>query len=377
VSPNSGWRNAGLPSRDGAGERRTNPPLALDLHYLLTAYAGRDLHAEILLGRAMQILHETPGLSREAVRRGLGVPNLVADPGRLPPDLRAIGLSELDDQIEAIKITPQYLGSEEMSKLWAAFQSKLRPSMNYAVSVVLIEAKRSTRNPLPVARRKLYATTFRAPRIERILSQEAPGGPLLAGAPILANHRLVLVGTSLLGESTLVKIGTTTVVPLADSSTDSQIIVQLPPDLTAGMQSAQIVHESMLGDPPVPHVGVSSNLSAFVLHPQILNAQVQLGPPSLSLDIEPALAVSQRAVVLLNERVLPTSPAAEAQPRAYSIPASPLTASSPPGPTTRLEVPISSVAPGDYLVRLQIDGAESPLQLDANGLYDRPAITVP
>src|SRR5262249_43825069 len=80
VTANSGWHNVGLPSRDDRGERRTNPPLALDLHYLVTAYAGRDFHAEILLGRAMQILHETPGLSREAIRRGLGVPNLVSDP---------------------------------------------------------------------------------------------------------------------------------------------------------------------------------------------------------------------------------------------------------------------------------------------------------
>ena len=32
VTPNQGWRNADLPSRDSNGERVTNPPLALDLH---------------------------------------------------------------------------------------------------------------------------------------------------------------------------------------------------------------------------------------------------------------------------------------------------------------------------------------------------------
>ncbi len=61
VTPNFGWRNEGLPGRDGSGRTRlTNPPLALDLHYLLSAYSGADLHAEILLGYAMQLLHETP-----------------------------------------------------------------------------------------------------------------------------------------------------------------------------------------------------------------------------------------------------------------------------------------------------------------------------
>jgi hypothetical protein len=71
VTPNPGWRNAGLPSRSGAGDRLSNPPLALDLHYFLTAYASRDLHAEILLGYGMQILHETPVLARQGIRRAL------------------------------------------------------------------------------------------------------------------------------------------------------------------------------------------------------------------------------------------------------------------------------------------------------------------
>lgn len=70
VTPNLGWRNEGLPGRDGSGRTRlTNPPLALDLHYLLSAYSGADLHAEILLGYAMQLLHETPVLTREAIDR--------------------------------------------------------------------------------------------------------------------------------------------------------------------------------------------------------------------------------------------------------------------------------------------------------------------
>ena len=50
VTPNAGWRNVGLPSRDSRGERISNPPLALDLHYMLSAYGTRDLHPEILLG---------------------------------------------------------------------------------------------------------------------------------------------------------------------------------------------------------------------------------------------------------------------------------------------------------------------------------------
>ena len=42
VTPNLGWRNADLPSRENGGSRTTYPPLALDLHYLLTAYGSQD-----------------------------------------------------------------------------------------------------------------------------------------------------------------------------------------------------------------------------------------------------------------------------------------------------------------------------------------------
>ena len=69
VTPNLGWRNEGLPSRDASGRTRlSNPPLAINLHYLISAYGAADLHAEILLGHAMQLLHENPVIPREAIR---------------------------------------------------------------------------------------------------------------------------------------------------------------------------------------------------------------------------------------------------------------------------------------------------------------------
>jgi len=84
VTPNAGWRNVALPSRDSRGDRTSNPPLALDLHYLLTAYGAQEFHADILLGYAMQALHETPVLSRDAIRRALGAPQPVTG-SVLPP----------------------------------------------------------------------------------------------------------------------------------------------------------------------------------------------------------------------------------------------------------------------------------------------------
>ena len=91
-------------SGDAQGARLTNPPLALDLHYLLTAYGSVDLNAEILLGFAMDLLNETPMLSRDTIRRSLSptdpvqarmftfndlpMLNAVGDPCAINPDAR-------------------------------------------------------------------------------------------------------------------------------------------------------------------------------------------------------------------------------------------------------------------------------------------------
>ena len=151
ATPNAGWRNEGLPSRDGRGTRLNNPPLALDLHYLLTAYGAAELQSEILLGYAMHLLHETPVLDRQAIRTALSggtVPGAI-----LPPAFQALSAADLADQVEQIKITPMTMSTEEMSKLWSALQAHYRPTAAYHVSVVLIEAQRATRSALPVLTR--------------------------------------------------------------------------------------------------------------------------------------------------------------------------------------------------------------------------------
>lgn len=153
VTPNTGWSNVRLPSRDGEGARLTNPPLALDLHYLLTAYGQKDFDNEILLGYAMQILHETPVLSRDAIRTALAATSPVTGDVLLPQIPPPLLASDLADQVEQIKITPHVLNTEELSKLWTALQGHYRPTAAYHVSVVLIESRKAARAALPVLTR--------------------------------------------------------------------------------------------------------------------------------------------------------------------------------------------------------------------------------
>ena len=379
VTPNQGWQNVGLPSHDAEGERRGNPPLALDLHYLITAYASKDLHAEILLGYAMQILHEVPVLPRAGIRRALGIPGLVEDPDHaMPAELEALGASGLAEQVEMIKITSAPLGTEELSRLWSAFQSRYRPSAAYHVSVVVIEAERSTRVPLPVRDRRLHVVPFREPVIDRLLREETVGGTISSG-PTLARHRLVIRGRRLREQSTVVRISGIAVTPDPTDLTDTQVIVPIPAALSAGSHTVQVVHEQLMGEPPVPHMGVASNLAAFVLHPEVIATDALVLSPAMSVRVtlEPPVQPTQRVVLVLNELLPTESPMAERRPRAYSFVAPSRATTSPSEPENLIDVPVPGVMPGTYLVRVTVDGAHSPLLTDAAGAYTAPSVTLP
>ena len=89
--------------------------------------------------RQMQLLHENPALTRDAIKTALQPsPDVGAT---LPPALRALADSGLQDQVEQLSIKPEFLSTEEMSKFWTATLAHYRPSAAYEVSVVLIQAE--------------------------------------------------------------------------------------------------------------------------------------------------------------------------------------------------------------------------------------------
>ena len=150
VSENPALRNSDVPTRDRSGQLVCRPRLALDLHYILTAVSGEELHAEILLGYAMHLFHENGILGRERIRAAL---ELAAIDDILPQEFDTLRASELADQIELLKITPRTLSMDDMSKLWTAFQASYRTTVAYDVSLVLIERELQTRPTLPVLSR--------------------------------------------------------------------------------------------------------------------------------------------------------------------------------------------------------------------------------
>ena len=393
VTPNAAWRNAALPAHDGRGTRVSNPPLALDLHYLVTAYGSAEFHAEILLGYALQLLHETPVLTKEAIRRALA-PVSPVDGSMLPPPLDTLSASELADQVEQIRLSPRPLNPEEMSRLWSAIQSNYRPTAAYQASVVLIESRRPTRQALPVSndKRRIYVVPFRHPVIEKVVSADGDRAPLVAGAT------LEIHGRDLQDDVTLVNLHGVELVPSAEQVTPSRLTIPLtsplPAGLHAGVKGIQVVHRMRMGDPETDHRGVESNAAAFVLRPTVTNGPVmppadvldltastessggttvQLRAGRLRVRLDPRVGREQRVLLLLNE----FDAAPGAAPHAYTFRA-PSGNSVPEGlpDSDSVDIPFRRVVAGTYLVRVQVDGAESPLGQSGDGTLASPRVVL-
>lgn len=362
VTPNAAWRNADLPMRSPAGHLVDRPQVALDLHYLLSFY-GDDgkLEPQRLLGSVARTFHTRPVLTRQMIRDTIA-----------SPSFNFLAGSNLADDVELVKFTPAALSLEELSKLWSIFfQTPYTLSVAYQGTVVLIESEDSHQAALPVRERKLYVATFRQPVIEEVQSLAGTNQPLVVGST------LVIRGQRLSSEITQVRIGgRDPVTPLVVSDTELSLPLTEPPlpagALRAGVQGLQVVQPLVLGTPPVAHHGVESNVAAFVLHPTIVppvavsTIVTPAGPQTVvTVKLAPDVGKRQRAVLLLNEL-------GSGSPRAYSFPAPSLASD-----TGSITIPIKGVKAADYLVRVQIDGAESPLTANAAGQYDSPKVTIP
>lgn len=366
VTPNQGWRNAGLPARDSGGDRTGNPPLALDLHYLLTATAPRDIYPEIIMGFAMQMLHETGVLSRELIAKAL---DPMAPPSDFIPQLK---FAELAEQVEQIRVTPAALTVDDISKLWTGFQGRYRMSVAYIVTVVLIQTLRSTRSSLPVVTRNIAVKPFQQIVIDEITSSTPYA---------LAGSTLSIAGTNLDDPNFQLFIDGADNTALVTGRSATAVTVKLPAPigsaLRAGVLGVQIEHpvQFALG---VLRTGTQSNLAPVVLHP-VMTVPVALSnvthpvidgttytSATLTLTLDPKVTKQQRVAVLLNGTGTNTLAYSFAAPTGNGI-------VDPNIDIGTVEIGVVDVIPGTYLIRVTVDGAESAL-LMTGGTYSSPTV---
>jgi Pvc16 N-terminal domain/IPT/TIG domain len=350
VSPNQGWNNADLPIRDSNGNLISQPVLALDLHYLLTAYGlGGEIDTHHLMAHAMSIVHDAGYLDRNAIKASV---NATGSP---------VAGSDLADQIELVTLAPQMLTEEDLYRLWTVFGTSYRLSVGYQVSVVLIERTVATQTAPPVQTSTLTAVPLRTPEITSVSPQPAtiPG-------------TLTITGEGLKAPGGFLRFPSGDITPAAANVSPNQIQVALPTALGAGQNTVQVIEPLQLEGSSETRPLFTSNAYPFTVAPVIQNIPsgglVATIGQNLTVDVSPAIAPSDSVMLVVGKTAIPqtTDPTA-----------------SPETPTTSATFAITAaVAAGKALVQIQVNGVLSPLEVDTNpasptfGTYIGPTITV-
>jgi len=370
VTPNAAWRNSETPTRRSDGTVMQPTRAAFDLNLMLTFYGDDNkLEPQRVMGAVLRKLSTKPVLTKKDIVTA----QTTAVAGVL------IG-SNLDTEVEQVKFTLLPLALEELSKVWSIFfQTAYQLSVAYQASVVFIDGQETPGPALPVRARNVYVRTFEAPVIERVLSKALPVDDPSATRAIVGGDTLVLTGFRLQGDVTRVRLAGVEVTPGAISPTGVSVKLDVPPfpadTLRAGAQGVQVVQKINLGTPETEHKGFDSNVSAFVLRPSLTPGAVNITATSVVdgttfhdadvvLNFVPRVGIDQRVALLLNELNPPSIRPAYAY--RFDVTVKPLSPSD--ISVAALTAKVTHVASAKFLARVQVDGAESPLQPDANPL---------
>jgi hypothetical protein len=131
VTMNEHLRN----SARAAGPSDAPPPLAVDLHYLLTVWAGSAEAEQVILGWAMRKLHyhETLSASDLSPEGGWGEGDLV-------------------------QIIPAELANEDLMRIWDALAPPYHLSVSYIARVVRIDPEVAGEGARPVIARRFVVS---------------------------------------------------------------------------------------------------------------------------------------------------------------------------------------------------------------------------
>ena len=342
VTHNQGRRNDLLSSVAADGRTRiANPPLALDLHYLLTAYGSENWQAEALLGFALLMLHENPVLTRNDISNAIAkLP--INDPAN--PLSTPLGSAGLADQIEMLKITPATLGREEMAWLWTALKADYRPTFPFQVSVVLIERQNPTVSPLPVLQRDITAQPNLLSPFPTLTAVLPPKGQPTASL----GDTITVQGSHLSGASGVLLINSLRQIEqsitalLNVGNTSFQFI---PPKLNAPGELAVGIYNLSAQVPSGPDT-LTTNSLPFAISPNISTwapGVIASGNVTLTVPCSPFLRPGQQVSLIIGDQ---------------QAAANPFTAAT---NSPSFTYPALHATGGLVPARLRVDGIDSPI----------------
>ncbi|MEL6224346.1 MAG: DUF4255 domain-containing protein [Cyanobacteria bacterium J06627_8] len=369
ITPNPAYTSNEQPIRRPNRDLVKRSLVASDLQFLMSFYGSdAEMEPQRLAGSVIRTFQSVYALTPEMIRE------TIAD-----PTFGFLAEADLSEQIEPVRIVPTEISVENLSKIWSVFfQTPYALSLTYKASVVLIEGEESGQKPLPIRERRTTIVPFRQLAVDRVISA------LGSVQPITLDSTIAITGRNLYHESVRVRIGDIDVEPTAVSPSQLQLDLSSVPAgvLRAGVQSLQVVHPRGGNDqrsdarlsstrsangptgqrPQGGYDGAESNLVSFVLRPTLTSVQAtsvesighEMCRAVITVETAQLIDPEQRVILILNEWSRQNADAYMEKATGRSE------------TTQAVQFTLDHIEPGDYLVRLQINGAESLLDVDQN-----------
>jgi hypothetical protein len=239
---------------------------------------------------------------------------------------------------------------------------------------VLLESEDMYATALPVRSRNIRVETLRAPVVEAVVAATGDADPILDAATI------EIRGRNFSGDDSVDVFVDDTKIPVPPAAvTDTKLTVALP-SLQAGIHGLVVRRELAMGTPPADHDGWQSTVAPFVLTPKIelVGGTYDITPSAqssrvvngqtydsadLKIGFRPAVGADQQVSLMLNH-LAPDG-------RSYTFDAKPGSAAG----ATQVTIRAVDVIPGPYLVRLQIETVQTPLDPGPTA-YSGPQVTL-
>lgn len=362
--PNPSLRNLSQPVRSADGRLVRRPLAAWDLHYLLTCIGNEaSLQPDLLLGAVVTHLEAVPLLGHGIIRSVEGALSEEDD----HQGARNSGLAE---QVDLVRLTPLDLSLDSLIQLWSALTNEpFALSVAYQAAAVLMAPEVALSAALPVAGQPAGSLSLASqPHIDAAVAASGRNDAITIAS------RLVIEGSKLRGPFPQVKIGSLTIDLDPSAIRDDRIEVELSPDtgsgptplpLAPGVLGVRVRHQvDISSDPsaPTPRPGPTSNVVPITLRPRIEALELTPVERAIRLVIAPAPDPKWEMRLLLN--------------RARSDPPESLVLDAGSIEEGRLVFDGARVPQGSWLVRVQVNGADSPLTLEA-GVFSGPLLEVP
>lgn len=289
VEFNNSLRNNDLATRRADGSLIQQPQVPLNLKYHISFYGQETtLETQRMMGAVIVELHAQPFITPDEIEqyiKTVGPDNLLA-------------ASDLQKQNARIKIEPVLLSMEDVTKMWSSFfQLPHQHSLNYEISVILMESDFPIEKPLPAREVEVSAMATGIPEIEDIEP---------SWLAFDAGETLVSIISKNLDGSVRIYFEEADIYVSPQTITASRLTFKVPDEARPGANTLRLVKSVMVEG---ERKSLRSEPGLLIVQPMISKLEITRdmdlfgeGERLLSMEVQPFPHAEQQLNVWLNNR---------------------------------------------------------------------------